>query len=149
VTHFPGCLNKRMEVDLALIADAATIDSSGKLSILGIFDRIGTSSFPTRHPHMVLILRFIAALNEAGTHEIGITLRDPAGKQVVGIDGEMQLGPGSSGGGGGGIRVPHVLHLDGLVFPIPGNYTFDVRIDGQHLVSVPLAVYGPVSSAMA
>ena len=55
-----------MEVDLALIADAATIDSSGKLSILGIFDRIGTSSFPAQHPHMVLVLRFIAAVNEAG-----------------------------------------------------------------------------------
>lgn len=137
-----------MEVDLALIADAATIDSSGKLSILGIFDRIGTASFPARHPHMVLVLRFMAALNEAGTHEIGITLRDPAGKQVVGIDGEMQLGPGPASSGGG-IRVPHVLHLDGLVFPLPGQYAFDVRIDGQHLVSVPLAVYGPSASAMA
>jgi hypothetical protein len=137
-----------MEVDLALIADAATIDSSGKLSILGIFDRIGTASFPARHPYMVLILRFTAALNKAGTHQIGITLRDPAGNQVVGIDGEMQLGPGPVGDGGG-IRVPHVLHLDGLVFPVPGQYAFDVRVDGQHLVSVPLTVYGPASSAMA
>ena len=137
-----------MEVDLALIADAATIDSSGKLSILGIFDRIGTASFPARHPHMVLILRFTVALNEAGMHEIGITLCDPVGNQVVGIDGEMQLGPGPVGDGGG-IRVPHVLHLDGLVFPVPGQYAFDVRVDGQHLVSVPLTVYGPASSAMA
>jgi len=137
-----------MEVDLALIADAATIDSSGKLSILGIFDRIGTSFFPARHPQLVLILRFTAALNEAGTHEIGISLRDPAGNQVVGIDGEMQLGPGAAGGGAE-IRVPHVLHLDGLVFPTGGQYAFDVRVDGQHLVSVPLTVYGPASSAMA
>ncbi len=137
-----------MEVDLALIADAATIDSSGKLSILGVFDRIGTSSFPARHPHMVLILRFIAALNEAGTHQIGITLRDPAGRDVVGVDGEMQLGVGSAGGGGG-IRVPHVLHLDGLVFPVPGQYVFDVRVDGEHHASLPLTVYGPESSAMA
>ena len=137
-----------MEVDLALIADAATIDSSGKLSILGIFDRIGTASFPARHPHMVLVLRFSAALNEAGTHEIAIALHDPAGNQVVGIDGEMQLGSGPAGGGGS-VRVPHVLHLDGLVFPTAGQYAFDVRIDGLHLVSVPLTVYGPASSAMA
>ncbi len=137
-----------MVVDLALIADAATIDSSGKLSILGIFDRIGTSSFPARHPHMVLILRFIAALNETGTHQIGITLKDPAGKEVVGVDGEMQLGLGPAGGGGG-IRVPHVLHLDGLVFPVPGQYAFDVRVDGEHHASLPLTVYGPESSAMA
>ena len=137
-----------MEVDLALIADAATIDNSGKLSILGIFDRIGTSSFPARHPRMVLVLRFIAALNETGKHRIWITLRDPTGKEVVGVDGEMQLGPGPAGDGGG-IRVPHVLHLDGLVFPVPGQYAFDVRVDGQHHVSLPLTVYGPESSAMA
>ena len=137
-----------MEVDLALIADAATIDSSGKLSVLGIFDRIGTSSFPARHPRMVLVLRFIAALNETGTHQIGISLKDPAGKEVVGIDGEMQLSPGPTGGGGG-IRVPHVLHLNGLVFPVPGQYAFDVLVDRQHHVSLPVTVYGPESSAMA
>jgi hypothetical protein len=137
-----------MEVDLALIADTATIDGSGKLSILGIFDRIGTSLFPARHPRMVLVLRFIAALNETGTHQIAIMLKDPAGKDVVGADGEMQLGPGPAGGAGG-IRVPHVLHLDGLVFPVPGRYAFDVRVDGEHHASVPLTVYGPESSAMA
>ena len=137
-----------MEVDLTLIADAATIDSSGKLSILGIFDRIGTSSFPAQHPHMVLVLRFIAAVNEAGKHQITIALRDPAGREVVGVDGEMQLGLGPAGGGSG-IRVPHVLHLDGLVFPVPGLYAFDVRVDGEHHASLPLTVYGPESSAIA
>ena len=137
-----------MEVDLALIADAAPIDSSGKLSILGIFDRIGTSSFPAQHPHMVLVLRFIAAVNEAGKHQITIALKDPAGREVVGVDGEMQLGLGPAGGGSG-IRVPHVLHLDGLVFPVPGLYAFDVRVDGEHHASLPLTVYGPESSAMA
>ena len=137
-----------MEVDLALIADAATIDSSGKLSILGIFDRIGTSSFPAQHPHMVLVLRFIAAVNEAGKHQITIALKDPAGREVVGGDGEMQLGLGPAGGGSG-IRVPHVLHLDGLVVPVPGLDAFDVRVDGEHHASLPLTVYGPESSAMA
>ena len=137
-----------MEVDLALLADAATIDGSGKLNILGIFDRIGTSSFPARHPQMVLILRFIAALNETGKHEIGITLKDPSGNEVVRVDGEMQLAPGPASVAGG-IRVPHVLHLDGLVFPTPGQYAFDVRVDGEHHASLPLTVYGPESSAMA
>ena len=137
-----------MEVDLTLIADAATIDSSGKLSILGIFDRIGTSSFPAQHPHMVLVLRFIAAVNEAGKHQITIALKDPAGREVVGVDGEMQLGLGPAGSGSG-IRVPHVLHLDGLVFPVPGLYAFDVRVDGEHHASLPLTVYGPESSAIA
>jgi len=81
-----------MEVDLALLADAATIDGSGKLNILGIFDRIGTGSFPARHPRMVLILRFSATLNETGRHDIGISLKAPDGAELVRVDGEMQLG---------------------------------------------------------
>lgn len=137
-----------MDVDLALLADAATIDSSGKLNILGVFDRIGTATFPARHPRMVLILRFSAPLNETGQHDIGISLKDPDGTELVRIDGEMQLGPGPASSAGM-IRVPHVLNLDGLVFPMPGMYAFDVWIDGEHHVSLSLTVYGPEGSAEA
>jgi len=136
-----------MEVDLALLADAATIDGSGKLNILGIFDRIGTMSFPARHPRMVLILRFSAPLNETGRHEVGIALKGPDGTELVRVDGEMHLSPGP--GSGGMIRVPHLLNLDGLVFPRPGPYAFDVRVDGEHHVSLSLTVYGPEASAEA
>ena len=137
-----------MEVDLALLADAATIDGSGKLNILGIFDRLNTSSFPARHGRMALVLRFMAGLDETGQHEVEITLRDPEGQEVVRINGEMQLGPGGVAGGGG-IRVPHVLNVEGLVFPRPGLYGFDVVVDGTHHVTMPLTVNGPAASAQA
>lgn len=137
-----------MDVDLALLADAATIDGSGKLNILGIFDRLSTQSFPTRHPRLCMVLRFAAGIHEVGRHEVEITLKDPGGKQVVRIDGEMNLAPGPSAAGGA-VLVPHVLHMDGLVFPMEGRYTFDVRVDGEHQVSLPLTVHGTASSAQA
>ena len=137
-----------MEVDLALLADAATIDGSGKLNILGIFDRLSTASFPTRHPRLSLVLRFSAGVDEVGRHRIGITLKGPDGQEVVRIDGEMNLAPGPSSAGGA-VLVPHVLNMDGLVFPVAGRYAFDVRVDGEHHVSIPLSVHGPESSAMA
>jgi len=137
-----------MEVDLALLADAATIDGSGKLNILGIFDRLTTSSFPTRHPRLSLVLRFAASMRDVGKHQIDIALKAPDGKQLVRIDGEMNLAPGP-GGVGGAVLVPHVLNMDGLIFPVPGSYAFDVRVDGQHHVSIPLTVLGPEASARA
>lgn len=137
-----------MDVDLALLADAATIDGSGKLNILGIFDRLTTSSFPTRHPRLSLVLRFSAGLDEVGRHDVQITLRGPEGQEVVRIDGEMNLAPGPTGSGGA-VLVPHVLNMDGLVFPVPGRYAFDVRVDGEHHVSIPLTVHGPESAARA
>lgn len=137
-----------MEVDLALLADAATIDGSGKLNILGIFDRLGTSSFPTRHPRLSLVLRFSAGVHEVGKHEIAIILKSPDGQEVVRIDGEMNLSAGPRGVSAG-VLVPHILNMDGLVFPLPGMYSFDVIVDGEHHVAIPLTVDGPLKSAQA
>jgi len=136
-----------MEVDLALLADAATIDGSGKLNILGIFDRLTTSAFPTRHPRLSLVLRFSAGMQELGKHEVEIQLKAPDGKQIVRSDGEMNLSPGPRAGGV--VLVPHVLNMDGLVFPVAGRYFFDVRVDGEHQVSIPLSVHGPEGTARA
>lgn len=128
-----------MDIDLALLADAATVDASGKLNILGIFDRLGAQTFPARHPRLSLVLRFTAGLQETGTHHVDISLRDPDGEEVVHMDGDMQLGP-PPGGARDAIRVPHVLNIDGLVFPRPGRYSFNVKVDGEHHVSIPLLV---------
>ncbi|HKJ02677.1 MAG TPA: hypothetical protein VJ997_09485 [Longimicrobiales bacterium] len=129
-----------MDVDLALLADAATIDASGKLNILGVFDRLSAGTFPVQHPHLVLILRFSAGIQAMGKHEVGILLRDPGGKEVMHIDGEMHLGAGPRALAEG-VKVPHILHLDGLVFPRAGSYFFEVLVDGEHHVSVPLTVH--------
>jgi len=137
-----------MEVDLALLADAATLDGSGKLNILGIFDRLATHSFPARHPRLTLVLRFSATASEVGRHEVGIVLKAPDGKEVVRIDGEMNLTMGV-GGIAEGVLVPHILNMDGIVFQVPGRYSFDVQVDGEHHVSIPLTVEGPVKTAQA
>ena len=137
-----------MEVDLALLADAATVDGSGKLNILGIFDRLGTNAFPTRHPRLSLVLRFSAGVHEVGKHAVAIALKGPDGAELMKIDGEMNLAAGPRNVADG-VKVPHILNLDGLVFPKPGRYAFDVSVDGVHQVSLPLAVEGPERSAQA
>jgi hypothetical protein len=115
----------------------------GKLNILGVFDRISASDFPAKHGRISLVLRFAAGIQEAGGHEVEIRLLDPDGQEVVQLSGSMRLGPGPRHDGGR-IKVPHVLHLDGLVFKVPGHYTFDVRVDGEVMTSLPLSL---VSSA--
>jgi hypothetical protein len=130
-----------MEIDLALLADAATIDASGKLNILGIFDRIGVVQFPAQHGRVTLVLRFTAGTSEIGSHDVHIRMSDPGGAEVLSLNGEMQLVGGPSVRDG--IRVPHILNLDGLVFTRPGMYSFDVKVNGEHHVSLPLSVEGP------
>lgn len=128
-----------MDIDLALLADAATIDASGKLNILGIFDRIAVSGFPARHGRLSLVLRIRAGLQETGRHELAITLVGPDGQEVVSAQGGFQIGASGSAIAEG-IRVPQVLNVDGVVFREAGRYAFDVRVDGEHHVSIPLRV---------
>ena len=126
-----------MEIDLALLADAATVDGSGKLNILGVFDRISALGFPAPHPHLSLVLRFMASMNEAGTHAVEIRISDPDGGEMLKMNGEIQVGPGPLETGGQ-VRVPQVVNIERLVFPKAGRYAFDVSVDGQHQVSVSL-----------
>jgi hypothetical protein len=140
-----------MDIDLALLADAATVDASGKLNILGIFDRISTGGFPAQHPHVALVLRFTASAKEAGKHSVAIRLTDPEGKEVLRLDGEITV-PTGSAGAGGRVAVPQIVNMDRIVFPRPGRYAFDISLDGEHQVSVPLYLHdarpmGPMAQA--
>ena len=137
-----------MEIDLALLADAATVDASGKLNILGIFDRLNAKTFPAQHGRIALVLRFRAGMPDAGRHKIHIRLTDPEGQELVGVDGDIQIGAGKFAADSG-VRVPQVLNLDGIRFEKPGRYTVDVKIDGEHHVSLPLTVSGPPGGTMA
>jgi len=128
-----------MDIDLALLADAATIDAAGKLNILGIFDRIAVPDFPGRHGRMCIVLRFRAGINEVGRHQLAITLVGPQGNEVARADGAFQVAA-STTAMSEGVQLPQVLNVDGIVFQTAGRYAFDVRVDGEHHVSIPLRV---------
>ncbi len=128
-----------MEIDLALTADAATIDGSGKLSLLGIFDQISVHRFPARHGRLALVLRFLGGAGDAGAHNLGITLTSPSREELVSLNGELNVRPGR-GSLQTGIRVPHVINLDGIVFKERGIHTFDIVVDGRHKATLPLTI---------
>lgn len=133
-----------MEIDLALLADAATVDSSGKLNILGVFDRIAAAGYPVQHGRLALVVRFSGGVADSGPHDVVIRMMGPGG-EVLRLEGRIQVGPPPPGSGGV-LRIPQVFNLDGVVIPEPGQFTFDVSVDGRLRVSVPLeavVVQGP------
>jgi hypothetical protein len=126
-----------MELDFGLLADAATVDASGKLNVLGVFDSIQTREFPARHGRVSLVLRFSAGGAEAGGHDVEIRLRGPSEQEVLRLNGRLDIAAGARDVKQG-IKVPHVLNLDGIVFPEEGMYFFDISCDGRSLMSIPL-----------
>lgn len=126
-----------MEIDFAVLADAATVDASGKLNVLGVFDRIQAREFPARHGRIALVLRFSAGVDEAGSHEVGIRLVSPDDRELLRLDGRMELGAAPRTVPEG-IKMPQVLNLDGITFPAPGRFTFRISVDGEEIHSVPV-----------
>lgn len=126
-----------MNIDLAVLCDAATLDSSGKLHILGVFDQIQAASFPARHDRIALVLRLATEPEDAGEHQAEIRLMDPDGNQVIRLNGRLGV---SGGGPRASSHLPHILNLDGLVFPRPGVYRFEIRVDDTPLRTLNLTL---------
>ncbi len=126
-----------MEVDLAVVADAANVSQEGKLNILGIFDTIWAPHLPVRHSTLVFVVRFSADFTEQGTHRMEVRLMDADGAQLFKAEGPLKV---TGGVPGRPIRPHIVMGLSGVTFEKPGDYSFEVMLEGRHLRSVPLYV---------
>jgi hypothetical protein len=132
-----------MNIDFAVVCDYALIDRFGKLSVLGIFQHIWVSQFPTIHPRLHLVIRLKGARTEIGEHKVQIRLTNQDGKEIITGDGTVNFSEPPAG----------VLEVEAgavLVFDVPfesaGKYQFEVEVDNQTRSTVPITVsLGPAS----
>jgi hypothetical protein len=118
-----------------VLADYALIDQQGKLSVLGIFQHVWVSEFPAVHPRTHLVLRVRGRRTEIGGHSIRIRFVDDQGAELLGGDGTVQFGEPPAG-------VTDVEAGAVLVFDVPlpagGQYAFEIVLDGEPALRVPL-----------
>jgi hypothetical protein len=133
-----------MNVNLAVLCDAANVSREGKLNILGEFDSIGAATFPLTYPTMVLVVRLEAHPTEAGVHHLKLHLFDEDGHDVVPpLQGDFPTGSPSFLGAM--IRTPPlILQMHGVCFNGPGHYSFELLVDNHHLRSLPLHILSGV-----
>ncbi len=133
-----------MNVQLALVCDHAIIDQHGKLSVLGIFDRIWVERFPAIHPRLHLVLRLKGRRTEVGDHTVLIQLVDDVGREILRGEGSVQIGEPPAG-------IVDIEAAAVLAFDVPlekaGVYTFEIAVDGARVASVPVTVAQMPSSA--
>lgn len=128
-----------MRIDCALLCDAATV-REGLLHILGGgVTRAGRNQYPAP-VGLTLALRILIHPTEADEkHKMEVKLQDADGKALAGFDiefhpkrDEAKLDPGEH------LSMPIPLNFPPQVqLPQPGQYSFEVLIDGIHQVSVP------------
>ena len=115
-----------------LIADSVIQEKgSNKWSVIGIFDRIFASKFPTLHNNMALYMRLSDA---EGEYDIRIEFVDSEGKKLSVFEG-IKLKVGSK------LNHPDFgIRTQNLIIPKPGKYHFDLYFNDQLCESCPLIV---------
>lgn len=126
-----------MNIALAVVCDHALIDQAGKLSVIGIFERIWVERFPAVHPRLHLVLRLKGRRTEVGDHPVAIVLHDPDGREVLRGDGAVQIGEPPAGVTE--VEAGAVLAFD-VPLEQPGTYSFEISVDGERAATVPVSV---------
>jgi hypothetical protein len=127
-----------MNVQVAVLCDAATQDSNSKLNILGAFDTIFASQMPAVQPQCAVALRATFATEDEGQHKLALNFINADGRSIMPPI-EIPLS----------IRLPEDAHFLSLNFPIniqqlqfpaAGLYSVDIRLDGKSQAGIPLQV---------
>lgn len=123
---------------MAVLADGANLSQEGKLNILGIFDALYADSFPTIHPEMKLVVQLEAGIAEVGkVHQVEIQLMDSDGRKPFVVNGQIVVGdvkPGTV------FKTNSILNIRGVTFEKPGDFVFNILVNGEVKKQVPLKV---------
>ena len=127
-----------MRVEVFSLCDAATVDASGKLNVLGAFDTIWAANVPVIHPQFAIVLRLRFDNIERGEHKVAFNIVDIDGKHVlppasgtinVSFQDEQRSGSANS-----------ILNVQRVKLDSFGEYSIDLAIDGRKEASLPLFV---------
>ena len=125
-----------MHAELFTLCDAATIDR-GKLNVLGSFDSIRAPAFPCDHPMCAIACKLRFDMGEDGHHTLDISFSDPDMRPVTQpIRHEFDVNIGNMPS----HSYTYVHHYFGFHLERPGEYYFDLRVDGTDTSRIPLYV---------
>ena len=117
---------------MGVLCDHALISQDGKLSLIGIFDRIAVPSLPIQHPRFFVVAVFDMA---PGNHQVRVELIDPTGHNV--LQEEVQIPVSVAGIGQSGNLV---AELNMLPLEFAGRYDFNLYVGEDHVGTISLTV---------
>jgi hypothetical protein len=130
-----------MDLDFALLADAADV-AQGKLYVMGgAFDTIHVANFPATHPALAVVLRLLLGpMDLDRKHSLQILLLNADAKHIASADGELFVpkAAGSPAGWKQAVILP--LRFLNVPFREPGHYSIEILVDGHMAKAIPLRV---------
>jgi len=120
-----------MHVQLALVCEDAEMRSDGKMDVVGVFNDLAAPGFPARQDRMVLVTTIEWQPGDEGRNAFRVDLIAPDGRKSLTVDGHTDVQRHEAGLPPPRTRL--ILPLEGVVFPGPGRYAFEIRIKGKKL----------------
>lgn len=125
-----------MEVPLLVLADAANVASTGKLNILGIFNRIQWRSYPFVLPMCSLVFRLVGGPAERGTtKQLKVLFMDADGGRLLELESELSIPDEANRLV---FTTDSILSIANLVIPKPGTYSFEITVNGESKARITL-----------
>jgi hypothetical protein len=127
------------DIEYAFLADAAEARPGHKFAVIGGgVSRLGGPQFPLRHPHLALVCGLLVTAPELGAeHDLQFVLLTPDGKRLSNATAKiMANGPAD----GRDSVLTFSLDLWNLSFPVPGDYSIRIMVDGSERKRLPLVV---------
>ena len=114
-------------------------EKSGKVSLMGLFDRFIVADFRAPLPSFWLFAQI--GFDGEGEHTLTVEFRRVEGASVFRT--ETRHHAAGKNGVSGLSHANINLHLENLSVPGPGGYEFALQSDGQHIGSLPVEVVQP------
>lgn len=113
-------------LNAALICDVGVADpASGKRSLIGIFDRLWASEFPTQRP----VTLYWKITDAQGRYRLKVRILQAEGDQVMGEGtGEAEITDRNA-------SSEFLMDLPAVLFPAPGRYLFEIFMNDVRLGS--------------
>jgi hypothetical protein len=133
-----SCLYSPMNIQVAVLCDAATQDSSSKLNVLGAFDTICAPQLPAVQLQCAVALRVTFTSGDEGPHRLALNFINADGRSIMppmDVPVAVALPEDTHF-----VTLNFVLSIQQLQFPEAGLYSVDIRFDGQSQASIPLQI---------
>ena len=127
-----------MNIQVAVLCDAVTQDSSEKLNILGAFDTIYAPQLPAVQPQCAVALRVTFTSGDEGARKLKLNFVNADGRSIM-PPFEIHVA----------VVLPEDVHFltrnfmfnfQGLTFAEAGLYSVDVQLDNKSQGNIPLSV---------
>lgn len=122
---------RSMELQFALVCDHAQTTEEGKLDIHGAFNDLYAPGFPAKQDRMVLVLTLEWGRDDDGRNLFRVELIDPLSRPTLTVEGETEVDRRPADRPPPRTRL--ILPLEEVIFPVPGRYTFQVKVKGRTL----------------